>query len=163
MICLAASGPLLASWQPRSVAVGIDREHTLHERIGTTGLHFGVVRPAQLHHHDGLVGVSGFPLLRHLGAHRERNTSLVTAGNRDAAVAQRAEERGQDDALAKCFLHSRLHRFVIPDVQGRSIHTLGHDLVNVLGHDGAIGLAVEDEHFSAVLFLGILLASVACA
>ena len=80
--------------------------------------------------------MGGFPLRGHLRAHGKRNTSFVTAGGRNATVAQRAEERGQDDALVKFLEHSGFHGFVIPDVQGRSIHALGHDLVNVLGHDG---------------------------
>ena len=48
MTCLAWSVPLLTSRQPRSVAVGIDGQDALDPRIGTTGLDFGVVRPAEL-------------------------------------------------------------------------------------------------------------------
>ena len=59
--------------------------------------------------------------------------------------------------LSSCFLYGGFHSFVVPDVQGRSIHALRHDLVNVLGHDSAISLAIEYEHFNAVFLLGILL------
>ena len=50
-----------------------------------------------------------------------------------------------------------LFEFGVPDVQSGSIHALRHDLVNVLGHDCAIRLAVEHEHFDAIFFLGIFL------
>ena len=157
MICLAASAPLLASWAAQVRGRRIHRQHTLHERIGTARLHLGVVRPAQLHHHDRLVGIRRLPLLRHLGAHRKRDTRLVAARHRDAAVAQRAEERRQDDALAEHFLHRRRHRLVVPNVQGRRVHALRHDLVDVRRHRRRIRLAVEDEHLGAVLILGVLL------
>ena len=114
MICLAASVPLLTSWQPRSVAVGSTDRTPCHKGIGTPGLHFGVVRPAQFHHHDGLVGVRGLPLLGHLGAHRKRYALLVAARHRNAGVAQRAEERRQDDALLQGLQHTRASPFRSP-------------------------------------------------
>jgi len=113
----------------------VHRQNAFDEGVGTSGLHLDMVRPAQLHHHDGLVRVGGFPLCGHLRTHRERNTSFVAAGGRNTTITQRAEERGQDDALIKFLEHCRFHGIVIPDMQGRSIHPLSHDLVNVLGHD----------------------------
>ena len=44
----------------RSVAVGSTERTPCHKGIGTTGFHFGMVRPAQFHHHDGLVGMAAF-------------------------------------------------------------------------------------------------------
>ena len=157
MICFAASAPLLASWAAQVLGRRIDREHTLHERIRAARLHLGVVRPAQLHHHDRLVGIRGLPLFGHLGTHRKRDTRLVAARHRHAAVAQRAEERRQDDALAQHLLHRRRHRLIVPDVQRRRIDALGHDLVHIRRHRRRIRLAVEDEHLSAVLLFGVLL------
>ncbi len=157
MICFAASAPLLASRQPRSVAVGSTDSTPCHERIRPARLHLGVVRPAQLHHHDRLVRVRCLPLLRHLGAHRERDTLLVAARDRNARIAHRAEERRQDDALGEHFLHRRQCRRIVPDVQGRGVHALGHDLVHVRRHRRRVRLAVEDEHLGAVLILGVLL------
>ena len=101
--------------------------------------------------------MSGFPLGGHFGSHRKGNTLLIAARNRNAAVAQRAEERGQYNALIKFFEDSGFDRIVIPDVQSRAIHALCKDLVDVLGHDSRVSLAVEHEHFSAVFFLGVLL------
>ena len=66
MTCLACSVPFSTFRQPQIGRGGINRENTFNEGVGTSGFHLDVVRPAQLHHHDGLVGMGGFPLRGHL-------------------------------------------------------------------------------------------------
>ena len=95
---------------------GVNRQDTLDPGVGASGLDFGVVRPAQLNHHDRLVWVGGFPLLGHLGAHGERNALLIAAGGGDAGVGQRAEEGGHHNALVEGGLHTGLGGFGVPDV-----------------------------------------------
>ncbi len=151
-------GSIRAPFRVQTTQVGrirIDGQHTLHEGIGAPRLDFGVVRPTQLHHHDRLVGVGRFPLLSHLGAHRKGNASLVAARHRDAGVGQRAEEGRHDDVFIEGVKHTRLGRVGVPDVQRGRVHALRHDLVNVLGHNRPIGLAVEGEHLGAILFHGV--------
>jgi hypothetical protein len=100
---------------------------------------------------------------RHLNTHGIGDASLVTAGGRNTAVAQRAEERGHDDAFVDGFEHRRLHRFIVPDVQRGCIHALRQDLVDVLAVIVAESDLPSNRNTSAPYFsLAYFLASVNC-
>ena len=92
------------------------------------------------------------PLRGCFSAHGEGNARLVAAGDRDACVSYGAEEGGHNQASVQRVHDAGNGRIRLPKLHRGCVHTLGKDLVNVLGHNGPIGLAVKGEYLGAILF-----------
>ena len=96
------------------------------------------------------------PLSGRFSAHLKGNASLVAARDGNACVSYWAKEGGHDQACVQSIHDAGHGRFRLPKLHRGRIHTLGQDLVYILGHNRPVGLAVKGEYFSAILFHGVL-------